>query len=99
MGIAAGLPAQIGQYLPPMFILAALRPGLAPKMVGIVVFLALAMWFGSVIVPPIADKAEADGVSKAGDPGKTRAMARQLRRVGVVVLVVGLAGIAIAASL
>lgn len=67
-------------------------------MVGIVLFLAMALGLVSVIVPPIADKAEADGVSKAGDAAKTRAIARQVRRSGVVLLVVGLAGIAIAAA-
>lgn len=82
----------------PLMFIAALSPGLAPKMVGIVLFLALAMWFISVIVPPIADKAEADGVSAAGDAGKTRALAGHLRRAAAVVLVVGLVAILIAAS-
>ena len=67
-------------------------------MVGIVLFLASAVWFGSVIVPAIADKAEADGVSKPGDTAKTRAMALQLRRAAWVVLIAGLGAIVIAAS-
>ena len=82
-----------------MVVLAALRPGLALRMVGPVLFVAWALWFISVVVPPMADKAEADGVSKPGDSVRTRAIARQVRRAALVVLVVGLIAIALAASL
>ena len=78
--------------------LAALRPGLAPDLVALVLFVAFARWFSGTVAPMIQDQSARNGDSPQEWADRGRVLGRRMRTAAKVVPVVGLLVVWILAS-